>query len=78
MFGGCIFQQTVGIPVCINFFPFFAALFLYSHESYFMQGLRKRQKASFQALKFPVPLYRLYFTELFQVRLLLMASFPLK
>jgi hypothetical protein len=32
MFGGRVFQQTVGIPMGTNCAPLVADLFLYSHE----------------------------------------------
>jgi hypothetical protein len=40
-FGGRVFQQTVGIPMCTNCAPLLADLFLYSYEAYFIQGLLK-------------------------------------
>ena len=39
MFGGCVFQQTVGIPIGTNCAPFLADLFLYLHKVDFIQEL---------------------------------------
>ena len=39
MFGGRVFQQTVGIPMGTNCAPLLADLFLYSYEADFTQGL---------------------------------------
>ena len=39
MFGGRVFQQTVGIPMGTNCAPLLADLFLYSYEADFIQGL---------------------------------------
>ena len=39
MFGGRVFQQTVGIPMGTNCAPVLADLFLYSYEAGFVQGL---------------------------------------
>jgi hypothetical protein len=44
MFGGCIFQQIVGIPMGTNFAPLPVDLFLYSHEADFIQGLLKENE----------------------------------
>jgi hypothetical protein len=33
MFGGRVFQQTVGIPMCANYAPLLVGLFLYSYEA---------------------------------------------
>ena len=48
MFGGRVFQQTVGIPMGTNCAPLLADLFLYSYEADFIQGLlkKKREEAS--------------------------------
>jgi hypothetical protein len=35
MFGGRVFQQTVGIPMGTNYVPLLADLFLYSYEADF-------------------------------------------
>ena len=44
-FGGCVFQQTVGIPMGTNCAPLLADLFLYYYEADFMQELlRKKDK----------------------------------
>jgi hypothetical protein len=40
MFGGRVFQQTVGMPMGTNCAPLPADLFLYSYEANFIQGLR--------------------------------------
>jgi hypothetical protein len=42
IFGGCVFQQTVGIPIGTNCAPLPADLFLYSYEVDFIQGLLKK------------------------------------
>jgi hypothetical protein len=42
MFGGRVFQQSVGIPMGTNCAHLLADLFLYSYEVDFIQGLLKR------------------------------------
>ena len=42
MFGGHIFQQTVGIPLGTKCAPLLDDLFLYSYEAYSIQGLLKK------------------------------------
>ena len=42
IFGGRVFQQTVGIPMDTNCAPLLADLFLYSHEADFIKGLPKK------------------------------------
>ena len=44
MFGGRIFQQTVGIPMGTNCAPLLADLFLNSYEADFIQGLLKKNE----------------------------------
>jgi hypothetical protein len=44
MFGGCVFQQTVGIPMATNCAPLLADLFLYSYEADLIQGLLKKNE----------------------------------
>ena len=44
MFGGCVFQQTVGIPMATNCAPLLAKLFLYSYEADFIQGVLKKNE----------------------------------
>jgi hypothetical protein len=44
MFGGRVFQQTVGIPLSRNCAPLLANLFLYSYEADFIQGLLKKNE----------------------------------
>jgi hypothetical protein len=44
MFGGSVFQQTVGIPMGTNCAPFLTDLFLYSYEADFIQGLLKKNE----------------------------------
>jgi hypothetical protein len=44
MFGGCVFQQTVGIPMCTNYAPLLVDLFLYSCEADIIQGLLKKNE----------------------------------
>jgi hypothetical protein len=40
MFGGHVFQQTVGIPMGTNCVPLLADLLLYSYEADFIQGYK--------------------------------------
>jgi hypothetical protein len=42
IFGGRVFQQTVGIPMGTNCAPLLVDLFLYSYEANFIQGLLKK------------------------------------
>jgi hypothetical protein len=44
IFGGCVFQQTVGIPMDTKCAPLLADLFLYSHEADFIQRLLKKNE----------------------------------
>ena len=44
MFGGCVFQQIVGIPMATNCAPLLADLFLYSYEADFIQGVLKKNE----------------------------------
>ena len=44
IFGGRVFQQTVGIPMDTNCAPLLADLFLYSHEADFIQRLLKKNE----------------------------------
>jgi hypothetical protein len=44
MFGGRIFQHTVGIPMGTNCAPLLADLFLYLYEADFIQGLLKKNE----------------------------------
>jgi hypothetical protein len=44
MFGGRVFQQTVGIPMGTNCAHILAELFLYSYERDFIQGLSKKNE----------------------------------
>ena len=44
MFGGRVFQQTVGIPMGTNCAPLLTDLFLYSSEADFIQGLLKKSE----------------------------------
>jgi hypothetical protein len=44
MFGGRIFQQTVGIPTGTNYILLLSDLLLYSHEADFIQGLLKKNE----------------------------------
>ena len=44
MFGGRVYQQTVGIPMGTNCAPLLADLFLYSYEAYFIQELLKKDE----------------------------------
>ena len=42
IFGGRVFQQTVGIPMSTNCAPLLADLFLYSYEADFIRGLLQK------------------------------------
>ena len=44
MFGGCIFQQIVGIPMGTNCAPLLVDLFLYLYEADFIQGLLNKNE----------------------------------
>ena len=44
MFGGRVFQQTVGIHMCSNRAPLLAHLFLYWYEAGSIQGLPKKDE----------------------------------
>jgi hypothetical protein len=44
MSGGCVFQQTVGIPIGTKCAPLLADLFPYSYEADFIQGLLKKNE----------------------------------
>ena len=44
MFGGRVFQQTVGIPTGTNYILLLSDLLLYSHEADFIQGLLKKNE----------------------------------
>ena len=44
IFGGRIFQQTVGIHMSTNCAPLLSDLFLYSYEADFIQGLLKKNE----------------------------------
>ena len=53
MFGGHIFQQTVGITLGTKCAPLLADLFLYSYEAYSIQGiLRKNEKKLARSFNF--------------------------
>ena len=43
-FGGALFQQVVGLPMCTNCASLLADLFLCSYESEFIQNLVKEKK----------------------------------
>ena len=44
IFGGRVFQQTVGIPKGTNCAPLLVDLFLNSHDADFIQGLLRKNK----------------------------------
>ena len=44
IFGGCVFQQTVGISMGTNCAPPFADLFFYTYEADFIHGLLKKKE----------------------------------
>jgi hypothetical protein len=53
IFGGRVFQQTVGIPMGTNCAPLPADLFLYSYEVDFIQGfLKKNEKKLARSFNF--------------------------
>ena len=53
MFGGRVFQQTVGISLGTNCAPFLSDLFLYSYEADFILGLlKKNEKKLAQSFNF--------------------------
>ena len=59
IFGGRVFQQTVGIPMGANCAPLLADLFLYSYEAEFIQGLlKKNEKKLARSFNFTFPIYR--------------------
>ena len=50
MFGGRVFQETVGIPMETNYAPLLADLFLYSYEADFIQSLLQRKEKKLNLL----------------------------
>jgi hypothetical protein len=53
IFGGRVFQKTVGIPMGTNCAPLLVDLFFYSYEAYFMHGLlRKNEKKLSRSFNF--------------------------
>jgi hypothetical protein len=55
IFGGRVFQQTVGIPMGTNCAPLLADLFLYSYEADFIQVLlKKKEKKLARSFNFTV------------------------
>ena len=44
LFGGRVFQQTIGIHIGTNCAPLLTDLFLYSYEADFIQGLLKKNE----------------------------------
>jgi cystathionine beta-lyase/cystathionine gamma-synthase len=44
IFGGRVFQQTVGMPMGTNCIPLLADLFLYSYEAEFIHELLKKNE----------------------------------
>ena len=44
IFGGRVFQQTVGLPMCTGCAPLLVDLFLYSYEADFIRGLLKKNE----------------------------------
>ena len=57
IFGGRVFQQTVGIPMGTNCASLLADLFLYFYEAHFIQGLLRKTKRSYPDPLFHVLLY---------------------
>ena len=64
-FGGTIFQQCIGIPICTNCVPLPADLFLYSYQSAFRQNVVKDKKVK-EARSFYC-IYQ-YFDNVFSIR----------
>jgi hypothetical protein len=56
LFGGRVFQQTIGIPMGRNCAPLLIDLFLHAYEADFLLGLLKNKISP--DLKFQLPLYR--------------------
>ena len=56
LFGGRVFQQTIGIPMGRNCAPLLIDLFLNAYEADFLQGLLKNKISP--DLKFQLPLNR--------------------
>jgi hypothetical protein len=53
IFGGRVFQKTVGIPMGTNCAPLLVDLFFYSYEAYFIHGLlRKNEKKLSRSFNF--------------------------
>ena len=44
MFGGCVFQQIVAVPMDPNCVPLIVDLLLYSYKADFIQGLLKKNE----------------------------------
>jgi hypothetical protein len=49
IFGGRVFQQTVGIPMGTNCGSLLADLFFYSYTADFIQGLLKKNGSRYEA-----------------------------
>jgi len=41
LFGGLVFQQTIGVPMGTNCAPLLADLFLHAYDAYFLQWLSR-------------------------------------
>jgi len=41
LFGGLVFQQTIGVPMGTNCAPLLADLFLHAYDADFLQGLSR-------------------------------------
>ena len=54
LFGGWVFQQTIGIPMCTNCAPLLSGLFLHAYEVDFLQGLQNLIQPTI-SLEMPVP-----------------------
>ena len=53
IFGGCVFQQIVGISIGTSCAPLLVDLFLYSYEADFIQELlKKNEQKLFQSFNF--------------------------
>jgi hypothetical protein len=57
IFGGRVFQQTVGIPMGTNCVPLLADLFRYSYGPDFIQGLLKKNEKKLASLPNTMYLY---------------------
>jgi hypothetical protein len=50
LFGGWVFQQTIGIPMDTNCAPLLTDLFLHAYDAEFLQGLSRILAQTFSIL----------------------------